>query len=265
MSEEPLSVPLPDRLAAEYPDWPAELVWQPDPSASTYRLTHPSAGVFYAKVKRGEGYPGLPAEAERMRWCRPHLPVPEIVNEGFESGLAWLVTRGLPGRDATDEKWSGDPERLTRALARGLKRFHSAPITDCPFDFRLDAALRHVRSRVDRGYLVPERDFHPEHAHLDVSEAMALLENTVPTTESLVVCHGDYCPPNILLQDWDAVGFLDLGELGVADRWWDLAIATWSLDWNLGPGYEGVFLEEYGIERDDRRASFYRLLYDLVS
>ncbi|MCL7960500.1 MAG: aminoglycoside 3'-phosphotransferase [marine benthic group bacterium] len=265
MNGETRPLRLPDSLADEYSEWSSELVWQVESSAATYRLTHPSAGVRFAKVKSDDDYPGLPAEADRMRWCGSHLPVPEIVDEGSGSGLAWLVTRGLPGRDATHEEWSADPVRLTRALARGLKRFHSAPVADCPFDFRLDAALRHVRSRVDSGYLVPERDFHPEHVHLDVTEAVALLESTVPTAESLAVCHGDYCPPNILLDGWEAVGFVDLGELGVADRWWDLAIATWSLDWNLGPGFEDLFLSEYGIERDDRRVSFYRLLYDLVS
>ena len=92
-----------------------------------------------------------------------------------------------------------------------------------------------------------------------------MLERTVPTSEDLVVCHGDYCPPNTLLHDWEPVGFVDLGELGVADRWWDLAVATWSVEWNFGPGYQDIFLTEYGIERDESRISFYRLLYDLVS
>ena len=59
-------------------------------------------------------------------------------------------------------------------------------------------------------------------------------------------------------------GYVDLGELGVADRWWDLAAATWSLNWNLGPGFEDVFLAEYGAELDAERTAFYRLLYDLA-
>jgi kanamycin kinase len=81
----------------------------------------------------------------------------------------------------------------------------------------------------------------------------------------LVVCHGDYCLPNVLIEADAACGFVDLGELGVADRWWDLAVATWSVTWNLGPGYEDLFLHEYGVERDDDRVEFYRLLYDVVS
>jgi kanamycin kinase len=38
-----------------------------------------------------------------------------------------------------------------------------------------------------------------------------------------------------------------------------------SITWNLGPGYEDLFFEEYGVEKDSERLEFYRLLYDLVS
>ena len=55
------------------------------------------------------------------------------------------------------------------------------------------------------------------------------------------------------------------GELGVADRWWDLAVATWSLTWNLGPGWEDLFLERYGIDADPERIGYFRLMYDLTS
>lgn len=81
----------------------------------------------------------------------------------------------------------------------------------------------------------------------------------------LVVCHGDYCLPNILLDEGRVVGYVDLGELGVADRWWDLAVASWSITWNLGPGLEGLFYDAYGVEPEPDRIRFYRLLYDVVS
>ena len=80
-----------------------------------------------------------------------------------------------------------------------------------------------------------------------------------------MVCHGDYCFPNALILDGQVIAFVDLGELGVADRWWDLAVASWSTTWNIGPGWEDAFLETYGIEPDPERISYYRLLYDLAS
>jgi kanamycin kinase len=81
----------------------------------------------------------------------------------------------------------------------------------------------------------------------------------------IVVCHGDYCPPNALMHSRRVVGYVDLGELAIADRWWDLAVATWSTTWTFGPGLESVFLDTYDVELDAKRQAFYRLLFDIAS
>jgi kanamycin kinase len=57
---------------------------------------------------------------------------------------------------------------------------------------------------------------------------------------------------------------LDIGELVVADRWWDLAIGSWSVTWNLGPGLEELFYSSYGAEAHQQKIGFFRLLYDLI-
>jgi len=122
----------------------------------------------------------------------------------------------------------------------------------------------HVSWLDEEGQIDPERDFHGESSHLSAEKAIGHLNHTRPKSETLVECQ-DYCLPNVLIEGGTATGFVDLGELGVADRWWDLAVATWSVTWNLGPGYEDLLLEEYGLERDDDREAFYRLRYDVVS
>ena len=79
-----------------------------------------------------------------------------------------------------------------------------------------------------------------------------------------MVCHGDACAPNTLLADtgrW--TGHVDVDTLGLADRWADLAVATWSVSWNFGPGWERQLLDAYGVEYDDERITYYRLLWDL--
>jgi kanamycin kinase len=35
--------------------------------------------------------------------------------------------------------------------------------------------------------------------------------------------------------------------------------------WNLGPGWEELFLDAYGVRRDSERNAYYRLMYDMVS
>jgi kanamycin kinase len=51
----------------------------------------------------------------------------------------------------------------------------------------------------------------------------------------------------------------------VADRWWDIAVATRAVTWNYGPGLEPLFLAVYGAPPDPQRQAFYRLLYDVAS
>lgn len=59
-------------------------------------------------------------------------------------------------------------------------------------------------------------------------------------------------------------GHVDLARLGVADRWADLAIATYSISWdiNFGRDFDELFFEVYGIEPDHERMRIYRELWD---
>jgi kanamycin kinase len=72
-------------------------------------------------------------------------------------------------------------------------------------------------------------------------------------------------PNTLLAADGRWTAHVDLGLLGTADRWADIAVATWSTQWNYGPGWEPLLLDAYGIEPDPDRTSYYRLLWDLSS
>jgi aminoglycoside phosphotransferase len=76
------------------------------------------------------------------------------------------------------------------------------------------------------------------------------------------VCHGDYCLPNVLIAEGEISGFVDLGELGVADRWSDLATALWSVGHNLGRGWRDAFLDAYGVEPNAGKIALYSLPRD---
>ncbi len=79
-----------------------------------------------------------------------------------------------------------------------------------------------------------------------------------------VVCHGDPCLPNIILdpQPLDVSGFIDLGRLGLADRYADLALLlanareTWP-DEEQARAADMAFAERYGIALDHDRLGFY--------
>ncbi|PJJ63630.1 aminoglycoside 3'-phosphotransferase [Compostimonas suwonensis] len=220
-------------------------VWRNELGGLTFELGEGGGRRFVKWSPRGSG-PSLAVEASRLAWAGRHIVVPRVLDAGGDDTGEWMLTAGLPGVSAVDESFLDSPERsllAVRAIGAGLRVLHDAlPVEGCPFSWSVEERTR-VAER--RGRRVAEALRHP------------------PAADRLVVCHGDACAPNtLLLGDGSFSGHVDLGSLGVADRWADLAVASWSTQWNYGDGYEGALLEAYGIERDEERITYYRALWD---
>lgn len=201
------------------------------------------------------------AEARRLAWAAGFVVVPGVLDVGRDDDGQWLVTAAIRGESAVSDRWHADPGRAATELGRGLRTLHDAlPVADCPFTWSVEERLERFEARVAAG-ATPE-DWMPEHRGLTVATAREALHRMPPL--DLVVCHGDACVPNTLLDDHGRfTGHVDFGRLGVADRWADLAVAAWSTVWNYGPGYEAMVCRGYGIEPDDERIRYYRLLWDV--
>jgi len=194
----------------------------------------------------------LAHERSRMEWARAFIRVPRVL----DSGPGWLMTAAIPGTNAVADRWCRDPERAVAAIGSGLRALHDAlPVETCPFSWSVEERLGRIR--------VDEGRWHDDHRHLDRVAALRIVRDP-PPIDRLVVCHGDACAPNTIVDDDGTFcGHVDLGALGVADRWADLAVATWSCDWNYGPGWQEALLAAYGVEPDGVRMAYYRLLWDL--
>lgn len=200
-------------------------VWRNELGGLTFRVDGGTEFIKVAAVGRFD----FAAEARRLDWAGRYIQVPQVMDFGLDGPWEWLRTRGLPGLSAVHPRWLASPEVAVRAIGVGLRTLHDAlPVSSCPFDWS-----------------VPGRLPDP------------------PPIDRLVVCHGDACAPNTLLDDTGRYcGQVDFGRLGVADRWADLAVATLSLGWNYtGRSWEAEFFDSYGIEPDPLRIDYYRRLW----
>jgi len=161
----------------------------------------------------------------------------------------WLLTRALPGEDCTCGKYLENPKRLSVLLGERLRLLHELDPASCPAADRTGAYLAAVEEgqalgRFDAGYfskpgLTPER-------------AKALVWEYGPRLKNEVLLHGDYCLPNVMLDDWRFSGFIDLDHSGVGDRHVDLFWGAWSLGFNLGTDkWRDRFLDAYGRDTID--------------
>jgi aminoglycoside phosphotransferase len=191
------------------------------------------------------------AEAERLKWLRSNnLAVPKVELFLEHDGLEYLLMTGISGRDAS-QSWQPDQiPSIIAKLAAGLRTWHDTNTDKC-HQLKLKTRIPQARARTKNANL-----------KLDLED---LLEHA-PKTEDLVLCHGDPCLPNVLLNDHLKIsGWIDLGRAGVMDRHWDLALIVGSLEMDLNPQFNGWserFLEAYGLEVVNRETLEFYIQFD---
>lgn len=197
-------------------------------------------GFYLKKAASGT----LAKEAAMTGFFHSKGLAPEVL--AFESGeFDWMLTRRALGEDCTDPMYIANPQRLCDLTAQLLRQLHDVDITGCPVnrtaDYLATAQENYKNQRYDIelfpdnwGYATPE-------------EAWAEIEKNGASLAADTLLHGDYCLPNIMLNNWQFSSFIDLDTAGIGDRHVDLFWGMWSLNFNLKTDrYCERFLDVYG-------------------
>ncbi|MFJ2557868.1 MULTISPECIES: APH(3'') family aminoglycoside O-phosphotransferase [unclassified Streptomyces] len=248
----------------------------------------PDAGRW-EPVAGGESGAGVfrAGDGSRYAKCVPAGQVGALAEERDRVG--WLAARGVPGARVLDWR-AGDAgaclvtsavvgvpaDRLPAvrlregwgAIADAVRRLHDLPVRECPFSRDLTRMFAAAREVVARGAVNP--DFLPEEQRgTPADELLARLEpqlgrRLAQEAALSVVCHGDLCLPNIVLdpETLEVTGFIDLGRLGRADPYADIALLlansreTWA-DERQARAADEAFADRYGVALDRDRERFY--------
>lgn len=190
--------------------------------------------------------PTLAREAAMTRFYHSRGLAAEVL-EYYSNDGDWLLTRAVPGEDCTH--FLHDPKRLSETLGEILRRLHESDIADCPVPDRTAAYLAtaedNYRAGKFDGRLYSGLFDTPDDARRFIEPRQQLLQ-----TDTLL--HGDFCLPNVMLQDFSFTGLIDVDGGGVGDRHVDLFWGLWSLQYNLKTDVWGNrFLDAYGRDRVD--------------
>ena len=71
--------------------------------------------------------------------------------------------------------------------------------------------------------------------------------------------HGDLCLPNIFVnKDNEFIGFIDLDNSGIGDKWYDYSWLLWSLEYNLKSNkYNNNLLNKLKLEFNKEKYNMY--------
>jgi len=161
----------------------------------------------------------------------------------------WMLTARVKGEDCTDPMYLSDPVRLCDTTAALLRQLHETDYSGCPIPDRTGHYLATARRNYRAGRF--DTSLFPDNwGYATPEEAFLVLEENGKYLQNDTLLHGDYCLPNILLDNWNFSGFIDLGCGGVGDRHIDLFWGIWTLQFNLKTNrYTDRFLDAYGRDK----------------
>lgn len=216
----------------------------------------PVARVYYIDKDRGyylkrSPKGSLEREAAMTRYFHSKGLSANVVEYLTEGEFDWMLTERVVGEDCTHESYLSDPERLCDTLAMLLRELHEESRESCPVSDRMSTYF----STLENNFLKGEYDLSYLSTRLSsmtAREAYDYVEANKGEFKGDTLLHGDYCLPNVILDDWHFGGFIDLDGGGVGDRHIDLFWGAWTLNFNLKTDkYRERFFDAYGRDKVD--------------
>ena len=203
-------------------------------------------GYFLKSMKRGE----LEAEA-RMTGYFGSLGLGAKVLAFEQTDRDFMLTARVHGEDCTDRLYLSDTKRLCDLYAELLYNLHQQDFRDCPVQNRIESYTALAFENYRTGNY--DKDSFPDSfGYASAEEAMAVIEKYGSALKTDTLIHGDYCLPNVMLDNWKFSAFIDVGSGGIGDRHMDLYWGCWSLNFNLKDSrWCSRFLDAYGRDHFD--------------
>jgi len=215
-----------------------------------------SARVFYIDRDRGmflkvgkEG--SLQTEAKMTGYLHSLGLSAKVLEYISKGGRDFLLTNRIPGEDCTDPAILSEPEKLCDIIGRELRMLHSIDPKDCPVTDRMARYKENVLCGI------AEKKYEPDlfcglWEFPGFEQARFAAEEGLPKLKADVLIHGDYCLPNVILDNGKLSGFIDLGNSGIGDRHIDVLWGIWTLKYNLKTAkYTDRFIDAYGRDAVD--------------
>lgn len=241
-------VPTPDRVGMSF----AEVIRWEKPGEALYLKTAPASARDCLSIGR---------EHRALAWAKGRLRVPEIEYFGADGENEYLLTWALPGQVL--ESFIDDPGFLIGAHIAALRALWQVDIADCPFDARAEKRLSDLRYLLDHGLTDDPENWEEDNEFDDPEEIYNWLAAHIPAQDDLALSHGDFTTDNIFLSE-EQPGFIDLGRLGVASRWNDIALCVRTLqDLPDSDRHIASFFDRLCIEPDWAQIKYFILLDEL--
>ena len=212
--------------------------------------------VFYLKVANH-----LSRESISLDYLEDKVIVPEKVFYEKYNGMSYLLTKSLNGIMLCDDYFDDHIMEGIDIIVEAFNALYNIDYSDCVIDETIPVKIKRIEENI--GSIKEENikkeildRFHTKQAILKY------LKGNMPK-QIIGFTHGDMSLPNIYACNGHFSGLLDTEDAGLSDIYYDLVVCEMSIERNYGKEYVDVFYEKLGIEKDEFKSDYYRILLSL--
>jgi aminoglycoside phosphotransferase len=180
----------------------------------------------------------LKDEYERLKWLENMINVPKVIYYNEINNYKYLLMEYKIGKPAYEYS------NIGYILGEKLREIHELYYLkkECPFiNNSTDKLLEDALKKID-GALAQIQKEYPNETKESI---IKFLKENKPKDD--VVIHGDYCMPNILINN-DDFTFIDVGDLSISNKYFDFFNAIKSFKMNNKENEINEFIKGYGLE-----------------
>lgn len=205
-------------------------------------------------------------EFERLCWLRNYAPIPDVLAFASNDEYAYLITESIAGVPIMASHLPM-PQRL-RQYGQIMRDFHDMPLHAFEMMSVMTPEMQITRAyqALEAGMVQPH-NFEAPFTGRDPEALFEQLLQLWPRSANPAVIHGAPFSENMLVQadDGRPMGFIDVGQVAVADRYTDLAIIRDEIVATYGEEAWNIFLQGYGLrEIVPRKLRFFCLLHQFT-
>lgn len=208
--------------------------------------------IFYLKVSNH-----LSAESIRLEYLNGKINIPEKVFYEKYNGMSYILTKEVKGIPLSDEYFINNPILGIDILVNVFNHLYNIDYSDCILDETIDNKIKYIETKNIKLNDDLIKRFHTKES------LIKYIKGNKPK-QIIGLTHGKLTLNNIITIDNKFSGLIDVGFSGLCDIYYDLVMCEMSIEKYYGINYIDVFYDKIGIEKDEFKSDYYRLLISLV-
>lgn len=184
----------------------------------------------------------------------------EVIDYLNDKSNDYLIVKEVKGDNGISQVHKNNPKKLASSFGSHLRMIHSLKYDICPGINRTKNLFYECNKKV-REDKIDMASFHKKYGFTP-NQGILMLESLKSSCVDDVFIHGDYYLPNIIMNDFEFSGIVDMDLSGIGDRHIDIMSGLKSLEINFKTKeYDDIFLDAYGRDLIDKdRLAFAKLL-----